>query len=61
MPIIKVEMFEGRTPAQKREFVEVITRETCRILDTTPDSVDILITELPKAQWATGGKLWSER
>lgn len=61
MPIIKVELFEGRTPAQKREFAEVVTRETCRILNTTPDSVDILFTEIKKSDWATSGKLWSEK
>jgi 4-oxalocrotonate tautomerase len=61
MPIISVEMFEGRTIEQKREFVDVITRETCRILKTTPDSVDIVFSEIRKADWATGGKLWSEK
>lgn len=60
MPIIHVEMFEGRTQEQKREFAEVLTRETCRILKTTPESVDILFTELKKADWATSGKLWSD-
>ena len=31
MPIIKVEMWEGRTLEQKRELVEVLTKETARI------------------------------
>lgn len=61
MPIIHVQMFEGRTQEQKREFVEALTRETVRILKTTPESVDILFTEMKKNDWATAGKLWSEK
>lgn len=61
MPIIHVQLFEGRSNAQKREFAEVVTRETCRILNTTPESVDILFSEIKKSDWATSGKLWSEQ
>jgi 4-oxalocrotonate tautomerase len=61
MPIIRLEMFEGRTPAQKREFVEVMTRETCRILTCKPEDVNIVIDEVARNRWATAGKLWSER
>jgi 4-oxalocrotonate tautomerase len=60
MPIIHVEMFEGRSQEQKREFVEAITRETCRILKCEPSSVDILFNEVPKRHWATAGKLHAE-
>ncbi|MEK7751869.1 MAG: tautomerase family protein, partial [Acidobacteriota bacterium] len=42
MPLIQVEMFEGRTPEIKREFVEAITRETCRVLKCEPGAVEII-------------------
>lgn len=61
MPIIRLEMFEGRTPEQKREFVEVVTRETCRILTCKPEDVNIVIDEVSRNRWATAGKLWSDR
>lgn len=61
MPMIQVTLFEGRTAEQKREFAEAITRETCRTLNTTPDSVDIIFQEVGKKDWATGGKIWSEK
>jgi len=61
MPIMRIEMFTGRTPEQKREFVEVVTRETCRTLNCQPEDVNIIIDEVPRERWATGGKLWSER
>lgn len=61
MPIIHVTLFEGRTPEQKREFAEVITRETSRILKSEPASVDIIFTDVKKSEWSTGGKLWSDQ
>lgn len=61
MPLIEVRMFEGRTPEQKREFVEAITRETCRVLKCEASSVDIIIDDISRSNWATGGTLWSEK
>jgi len=61
MPLIHVEMFEGRTPEIKREFVEAITRETCRVLKCAPDAVEIVMRDVKKSDWASGGVLWSER
>lgn len=60
MPTYHVEMIEGRTPEQKKKLVEAITRVSVEILGGQPDSVDILITDIPAGNWATGGKLWSE-
>lgn len=60
MPNINIELFEGRTVEQKREFAEVITRETCRILKTTPDGVSIIFRDIKKSDWATNGKLCSD-
>jgi 4-oxalocrotonate tautomerase len=61
MPNIRVEMFTGRTAEQKREYVDVVTRETCRILNCKPEDVNIILDEVARERWATGGKLWSER
>lgn len=60
MPTYHVEMFEGRTPEQKKKLVEEITRVTVETLGASADSVDIIITEVSRGNWATGGKLWSE-
>lgn len=61
MPTYHIEMMEGRTIEQKKQLVEAITRVTTEILGTAPESVDILITDVKRENWATGGKLWSER
>lgn len=61
MPTYHVEMLEGRTVEQKRRLVEEITRISIEILGGAAESVDILITDVQRENWATGGKLWSDR
>ncbi|MEQ6435378.1 4-oxalocrotonate tautomerase [Comamonas sp. w2-DMI] len=61
MPTYHVELFEGRTVEQKRKLVEEITRVTSEVLGSAPESVDIIITDVKRENWATGGKLWSEQ
>ena len=61
MPIIRVEMWEGRTLDQKRELVEVLTRETARIVGTEPDSIYIVIEDVKKENWGAGGRLCSDK
>lgn len=60
MPTYHVEMMEGRTIDQKKKLVEAITRVSVEILGGVPESVDIIITDIQRENWATGGKLWSE-
>lgn len=60
MPTINVQLFEGRTLEQKRAFVKAVTEAACETLKCTPESVDVLIQEMKKEDWATGGKLWCD-
>jgi 4-oxalocrotonate tautomerase len=60
MPTYHIEMMEGRTIEQKRRLVQEITRITVEVLGGSPESVDILITDVKRENWATGGKLWTE-
>jgi 4-oxalocrotonate tautomerase len=61
MPTIRVELFEGRTPEQKRNLVKALTQACVDTLGSKPESVDILLFDLPPSNWATGGELWSEK
>ena len=60
MPTYHVEMMEGRTIDQKKKLVAEITRVSVEILGGVADSVDVIITDIKRESWATGGKLWSE-
>lgn len=61
MPTINVQLFAGRSTEQKRAFVEAVTEATCKSLGCKPEAVDIIIQEVKKEDWATGGKLWSDQ
>lgn len=60
MPTLRVELFEGRTPAQKAALAKELTAACVRVLGGKPDGVDILFYDVAKGNWATGGRLWSE-
>lgn len=61
MPTIRVEMFEGRTPEQKKNLVKALTQACVETIGAKPESVDILLFDIKPGEWATGGELWSEK
>jgi 4-oxalocrotonate tautomerase len=61
MPTYHVEMMEGRTIEQKKKLVAEITRVSVEVLGGSPESVDVLITDVKRENWSTAGVLWSER
>ena len=42
MPMINVQMFEGRTAEQRRKLAKELTDATCKALGCTPDAVQII-------------------
>ncbi|MEO8655343.1 MAG: 4-oxalocrotonate tautomerase [Ramlibacter sp.] len=61
MPTIRVELMEGRTPEQKKNLVSALTRAVVETLGAKPEAVDVLLYDIKRGDWATGGQLWSER
>lgn len=61
MPTIRIEMFEGRTPEQKRALVAAVTEACVKTIGASPESVDILLFDIAKQNWASGGRLWSDK
>ena len=59
--VFSLRSIPGRTIEQKKKLVAEITRVSVEVLGGSPESVDILITDVKRENWATGGKLWSER
>jgi 4-oxalocrotonate tautomerase len=57
MPVIQITISSGRSVEQKRELVEVLTKETARIMKTSEEKVRILIYEVSKENWANAGVL----
>lgn len=59
MPLVIVEMWEGRTIEQKKELVAGITSAFGKI-GTPSEAVQIILNDVPKHNWAIAGKLASE-
>jgi 4-oxalocrotonate tautomerase len=60
MPLIQVTVWEGMSPENKKKTVEGITK-VFEDLGVHKEGVEIVIYEVPKSNWATGGQLHSER
>ena len=61
MPIVRVEMWPGRTIAQKRELARVITEAIVSIAQTTPEATIVIFEDVARENWAQGGVLASEQ
>ena len=59
MPVVIVEMWAGRTTAQKKLLARGITAAFTKI-GTAADQVHIIFKDNPKQNWAIAGKLVSE-
>jgi 4-oxalocrotonate tautomerase len=61
MPIVRVDLFEGRSREQKRELARGITEVVARTCGVSPDGVHVLITERTRENWARGSVLHVDR
>lgn len=61
MPIIRIELLEGRTPERKRDLIRRVTDAVVAALEVRPEQVRVLLTELPPEHWAVGGVSLAER
>ena len=59
MPVVTVEMWEGRTVEQKKQLVEGITDTFTRI-GVPKEALHIIIQDIPKHNWGHAGRLASE-
>jgi 4-oxalocrotonate tautomerase len=59
MPVIHVEMFGGRNREQKEKFAKAITESFVSICGGTPQSVQVIFSDVSKDDWATAGVLAS--
>jgi 4-oxalocrotonate tautomerase len=57
MPIIQVNMFEGRTIDQKRTLVSNMTEAVVKSLGVKPEDVRIILQEMTKQDYAIAGVL----
>ena len=61
MPIVTIKMIEGRTDEQKRAFVEKVTEAVSETVNAPKEAVTIVIEEMAKNHYATGGVRLSDK
>ncbi len=59
MPIVRIEMWPGRTVEQKQELARVITDAVVNIAKTTPEATFVIFEDVPKENWSQAGVLAS--
>lgn len=55
MPIVHIHIMEGRSDEKKERLIAEVTDAICRSLDAKPETVRIIIQEMPKAHFGIGG------
>ena len=60
MPVVQVSVWAGISDEKKKKIVEGIT-EVIEEIGVPREAITIIIYEVPKTDWASGGQLYSER
>lgn len=61
MPIIRVEMFKGRSRDQKRLLVRELTETYVRVAGGKPESVTVILQDVDKEDWGAAGALMADK
>jgi len=60
LPVVQVFVWSGITKENKKKMVEGMTK-VLEELGIPRDAITIIIYEVPKSDWASGGQLHSEK
>jgi 4-oxalocrotonate tautomerase len=60
MPVVQVSVWAGISPENKKKIVEGIT-QVIQEVGVPREAITIILYEVPKTDWASGGQLHSER
>lgn len=61
MPIVRIEMLEGRSAEVKAELGAAITQAMSSIAGANPDQTTVIIAEMSPDNWISGGLSVSAR
>jgi len=56
MPIIYVNMLEGRSVETKRAYIKALTDCSVEVLKCRPENVAVILSEMPFEHYGRGGK-----
>jgi 4-oxalocrotonate tautomerase len=55
MPIAHILIMEGREPEQKKALIRSVTAAIADSLQARPDSIRVIVQEVPREHWGIGG------
>lgn len=61
MPAVELKMLAGRSHEVKAKLAERLTQAVAETLEMEPEAISVLITDVPRENWAFGGVLVSDR
>jgi 4-oxalocrotonate tautomerase len=61
MPIIVVNMVEGRTDKQKEDLIKEITKGAAKALSEPEKAIQVIINDVSMANWGIEGIQFSKR
>ncbi|WP_134704214.1 4-oxalocrotonate tautomerase [Ammoniphilus sp. YIM 78166] len=60
MPIINIQIAQGRTEEQIKELIQNLTNTASETLGAPKQNVRVIVTEVPKTHWGIGGTAMSD-
>lgn len=57
MPIIQVNLLQGRSVEAKRKFADEVTKAACGCLGAQPEQVRVIFSDMPPENYAVAGVL----
>lgn len=61
MPIVQIELLEGRTTEQKRAIADKVTKAIMEAINCSADAISIIMRDMPRENYAKGGVLAADR
>jgi 4-oxalocrotonate tautomerase len=61
MPLVRIDMWAGRPPEVKRALISNVTKAVVDAVGCPVAAVEVVIYEVDKANWATGGVPHAEK
>lgn len=61
MPIVNLQILQGRSEEKIAEVIQNITNTVSETLDAPKETIRVIVTEVPKTHWGKAGKPMSEK
>ncbi len=61
MPVVKIDMWSGRSVEEKEKIIQKVTDAICETCGCPKEAVTVVIDEIPKENWGSAGEQHSKK